>query len=240
MQNSIIDRMLITGDLHGDTSALTLIAKKMQEKDCLFVAGDFGFIFRNNNSERCFFNDVDRFLQRKKAFLVFVDGNHENHKALNEYPVEEWMNAKVHRIRRQIIHVLRGEILEINRKKIFCFGGAFSIDRSYRQLNISYWNEEIPSENEYKNGIENLERCNFQIDFVISHTCPFDMISHLGSRHSVPEEYPLQKYLQWVIENTKQLTCWYFGHWHIDKELPQKCRAIYLDVVEMEKGIVIC
>ena len=161
MQDSIIDRMLITGDLHGDTSALTLIAKKMQEKDCLFVAGDFGFIFRNNNSERCFLNDVDRFLQ-KKAFLVFVDGNHENHKALNEYPVEEWMNAKVHRIRRQIIHVLRGEILEINRKKIFCFGGAFSIDRSYRQLNISYWNEEIPSENEYKNGIENLEKVIFK------------------------------------------------------------------------------
>ena len=46
MQNTIIDRMLITGDLHGDTSALTLITKKMQEKDCLFVAGDFGFIFR--------------------------------------------------------------------------------------------------------------------------------------------------------------------------------------------------
>lgn len=150
------------------------------------------------------------------------------------------MNARVHRIRKQIIHVLRGEILEINRKRIFCFGGAFSIDRSYRQLNISYWNDEIPAENEYKNGIENLERCNFQIDFVISHTCPFNMISYLGSRHSVPEEYPLQNYLQWVIENTKQLTCWYFGHWHIDKELPQKCRAIYLDVVDMEKGIVIC
>lgn len=28
MQNTIIDRMLITGDLHGDTSALTLIAKE--------------------------------------------------------------------------------------------------------------------------------------------------------------------------------------------------------------------
>ena len=88
MQNSIIDRMLITGDLHGDTSALTLIAKKMQEKDCLFVAGDFGFTFRDNNSERCFLNDVDRFLQRKKAFLVFVDGNHENHKAVSFSAIE--------------------------------------------------------------------------------------------------------------------------------------------------------
>lgn len=32
MQNTIIDRMLITGDLHGDTSALTLIAKNARER----------------------------------------------------------------------------------------------------------------------------------------------------------------------------------------------------------------
>jgi hypothetical protein len=55
----------------------------MQEKDCLFVAGDFGFIFRDNNSERCFLNDVDRFLQRKKAFLVFVDHEFAQNKDSN-------------------------------------------------------------------------------------------------------------------------------------------------------------
>ena len=38
MQNTIIDRMLITGDLHGDTSALTLIAKKCKRKTvCLLL-----------------------------------------------------------------------------------------------------------------------------------------------------------------------------------------------------------
>ena len=59
MQNTIIDRMLITGDLHGDTSALTLITKKMQEKDCLFVAGDFGFIFRMTSGNPRFFKCRD-------------------------------------------------------------------------------------------------------------------------------------------------------------------------------------
>ncbi len=55
----------------------------MQEKDCLFVAGGFEFIFRDNNSERCFFNDVDLFLQRKKAFLVFVDHEFAQNKGSN-------------------------------------------------------------------------------------------------------------------------------------------------------------
>ena len=42
MQNSIIDRMLITGDLHGDTSALTLIAKKCKRKTVCLLLGILG------------------------------------------------------------------------------------------------------------------------------------------------------------------------------------------------------
>lgn len=233
-------RLLVTGDLHGDTAALVMIAKKMLEGDMLFVAGDFGFIFRDNNDERCFLNDVDQFLKRKNAYLVYVDGNHENHRALNEYPTEEWGGARVHRIRSRIIHVLRGEILEIKQKKIFCFGGAFSIDRAYRELNVSYWEEEIPTDEDFRNGNEHLEKCGCQVDFIITHTCPLNMIPYLGARHSAPEEYPLQNYLQWVNDSTiSHLKCWYFGHWHMDKELPQKCRAVYLDVIDMETGKVI-
>lgn len=233
-------RLLITGDLHGDTAALAIIAKRMQQGDILFVAGDFGFVFRNNNDERCFLNDVDQFLKRKEAYLVFVDGNHENHKVLNEYPIEEWMGARVHRIRRRIIHVLRGEILEIKQNKLFCFGGAFSIDRAYRKLNISYWEEEIPTDEDFRNGNECLGKCGCQVDFVITHTCPLNMLPYLGARHNAPEEYRLQNYLQWVNDNVRPfLKHWYFGHWHMDKELPQKCRAIYLDVVDMITGEIV-
>ena len=45
--DKITGRLLVTGDLHGDTAALVMIAKKMLEGDVLFVAGDFGFIFRD-------------------------------------------------------------------------------------------------------------------------------------------------------------------------------------------------
>ena len=66
------------------------------------------------------------------------------------------------------------------------------------------------------------------------------MIPYLGTRHSAPEEYPLQNYLQWINDSTiSHLKYWYFGHWHMDKELPQKCRAVYLDVIDMETGKVV-
>ena len=135
METDMSGRLLITGDLHGDTAALTMIARQLREGDALFVAGDFGFVFWDNRDEHVFLDDVDQFLQKINGYVIFADGNHENHRALNKFPVEQWNNARVHMIRSRIIHVLRGEVLSLKGKRIFCFGGAFSIDRAYRTLN---------------------------------------------------------------------------------------------------------
>ena len=132
METEMSGRLLITGDLHGDTAALTMITRQLREGDALFVAGDFGFVFWDNKDEHVFLDDVDRFLQKINGYVIFADGNHENHRALNKFPVEQWNNARVHMIRSRIIHVLRGEVLCLKKKRIFCFGGAFSIDRARR------------------------------------------------------------------------------------------------------------
>ena len=142
----ITGRLLITGDTHGDQGAMTYLGRQLREGDCLFVAGDFGYIFLNDTSEKSYLRDVNRFLAKLNCYLVFVDGNHENHPALNSYPVTTWNGARCHKICSRIIHVCRGEILKIYKSeeqtepiKIWCFGGAFSIDRQYRKLNESYW-----------------------------------------------------------------------------------------------------
>lgn len=230
-------RLLVTGDTHGDQAALAMIMKQVKNGDILFVAGDFGYVFMNDRNEWCFLNDVELFLEKKDIYLVFVDGNHENHKALNSFPVEEWCGARVHKVRKRIIHVLRGEILEIHQRKIFCFGGAFSIDRRWRELDKSYWEEEIPVDEEYRNGNKNLEAYEYKVDYVLTHTCPLNLVPCLGSVHKAEEELPLQNYLQWISDQTEPFRkMFYFGHWHEDMELGKKCRAIYTDVVDMETG----
>ena len=237
METEMSGRLLITGDLHGDTAALTMITRQLREGDALFVAGDFGFVFWDNKDEHVFLDDVDRFLQKINGYVIFADGNHENHRALNKFPVEQWNNARVHMIRSRIIHVLRGEVLSLKGKRIFCFGGAFSIDRAYRTLNKSYWKEEVPSEEDYENGNKNLKACDYKIDYVITHTCPLNLIPSLGGYHSAMEERQLQNYLQYVNETVyDSLTRWYFGHWHRDQEFGEKFRVIYLDLVDMETG----
>ena len=230
-------RLLITGDTHGDTAALRMLSKQLLPGDMLFVAGDFGFVFRDDDDERAFLDDMDGFLQKTDGYIIFVDGNHEHHRALNAFPVEEWNGARVHRIRSRIIHVLRGEILQLKGKRIFCFGGAFSIDRAYRELNKTYWEEEIPTDQDYQNGNQNLGACNYQIDYAVTHTCPLDLIRRLGGYHAAAEERQLQNYLQYVSDMiSSTLKKWYFGHWHRDMELGEKFRVIYLDLVDMETG----
>ena len=39
METEISGRLLITGDLHGDTAALTMITRQLREGDALFVLG---------------------------------------------------------------------------------------------------------------------------------------------------------------------------------------------------------
>lgn len=235
MRETVDGRILITGDLHSDTGALTMILKQMLPSDILMVAGDFGYLFRNNSDEKSWLNDVDLFLRRNDLYILFVDGNHENHRALREFPVEAWQGAKVHKIRSRIVHVLRGEILTLKGKKIYCFGGAFSIDRAYRTLNKSWWEEEIPTDEDYKNGNNNLENCEYKVDYIVTHTCPVNLIVRLGSYHAAAEERQLQNYFQWISEITS-FEKWYFGHWHQDQELGEKYRAIYLDVIDVGTG----
>ena len=212
METEISGRLLITGDLHGDTAALTMITRQLREGDALFVAGDFGFVFWDNRDEHVFLDDVDRFLQKINGYIIFADGNHENHRALNKFPVEQWNNARVHMIRSRIIHVLRGEVLCLKGKRIFCFGGA-------------------------ENGNKNLKACDYKVDYVITHTCPLNLIPSLGGYHSAMEERQLQNYLQYVSEKVyDSLTRWYFGHWHRDQEFGEKFLVVYLDLVDMETG----
>ena len=73
METELSGRLLITGELHGDTAALTMITRQLREGDALFVAGDFGFVFWDNKDEHVFLDDVDRFLQKRNGYSVLEE-----------------------------------------------------------------------------------------------------------------------------------------------------------------------
>lgn len=222
-------KIIVTGDLHGEYSRFDLLmregAETLSADDILIVCGDFGFVFLNNEREK---RILDMIAQRPYT-IAFCDGNHEDFAALNALPVEFWNGGKIHKIRKNIIHLMRGQVYTIGGKRFFTFGGAYSIDRYMRQLNYSYWNEELPNNSEYQEAADNLKKVGYHVDYIISHTAPREIIRRMGHEPD-PHDMELTGFLEWVMYETS-FGRWFFGHWHTDKEIDDKFRAIYFDYV---------
>ena len=143
-----------------------------------------------------------------------------------------WNGGKVHRIRSNILHLMRGQIYTIEGKTFFTFGGAFSIDRLYRKKNISYWEEEIPSSEEYNEAIQHLEACNYKVDVILTHTAPREIVRRMGYM-PIQNDLELTGFLEYVMYQT-EFTHWYFGHWHFDKKISESMTALWFDIKRID------
>ena len=122
----------ITGDCHSDFVRFNKEnfpeQKEMCKDDYVIICGDFGGVWDTEESKReKWWMD---WLEERSFTTLFVDGNHENFDRLNGYEVEEWNGGKIHRIRPSVIHLMRGQVYQMDDKKIFTFGGASSHDIS--------------------------------------------------------------------------------------------------------------
>lgn len=124
--------IFITGDAHGDFKRFenTIFYEQvgLTKKDCVIICGDMGGIWDGSPEEQ---HQLD-WLEQRPYTTLFVSGNHENYGLLAEYPVEDWNGGQVQRIRPSVIHLMRGQVYDIQGKKFFTMGGASSHDISGR------------------------------------------------------------------------------------------------------------
>ena len=229
----------ITGDTHSDFSRFTEenfpIQSEMTKDDYIIICGDFGGVWTFEEESRREKEALD-WLNNKNFTTLFVDGNHENYTRLYNYPIEEWKGGKVHKIRDSVLHLMRGKIFDIDNKKIFAFGGARSHDIQDGILNLdeeekiyeyrkrgayfrirdfSWWDLELPTNQEMENGIENLEKVNYKVDYIISHCCPTSIQALINP---IYKRDILTDYLQQISEKST-FKRWYFGHYHDYKQI---------------------
>lgn len=228
-----MSRVFIVGDCHSKLQNLHMVKdsyKDLTRDDYVIVCGDFGFIWKKEADivEDFYLDTIDNY----PFTTLFIDGNHENFQRLNGYPVETWSGGKVHKIRNHILHLMRGEIFNINNKKFFCFGGARSTDRVYRIPYKSWWPEEIPSKEEYDNAIANLKKIDYKPDYIITHTMPEFFVKELyGSRHLEGDKTSqmLNDFLLLCTFNK-----WYCGHYHMDVGFRDNFQICFKRIYEIE------
>jgi hypothetical protein len=226
---------VIAGDTHG-TMDIHKVVKyfawrggQFTKDDYLIICGDTGVCGFSPTAEA----KTREILRDLPVTVLFVDGDHEHFGHLNAYPVDEWHGGKVHMIEEDIIHLMRGQVFDIDGTTFFTFGGAYSVDQDIRTEGVSWFPEELPDREEYEEGWRNLDNADFQVDYILSHTGPREVVSAMGFGEHHEEETELKRFLQQVAEHT-EFNAWYFGHLHEDMEVEDMFFCLYDTIVEIE------
>ena len=85
----------------------------------------------------------------------------------------------------------------------------------YRTEGVSWFPEGMPTRAEYEEGWHNLEKADFKVDYILSHSGPREVVAAMGYGELSDDEVELRQYLQRVADNT-DFTAWNFGHFHED------------------------
>ena len=213
-------RLYITGDIHGNIQRFLPDEWKakgysdMTSKEHVLVLGDFGIPWDYSMEDDM---KLDALAKLPSTFL-FIDGNHENFERLYEYPEEEWNDGRVHRLRSNVLHLMRGEVFCLDGMKFFTFGGARSIDKALRTENVTWWKEEIPSEEEFQRAKMNLARMGNAVDLVFTHAAPLQFLAPHKDALGFDPHYSKDIAVRMLseLESSISYQRWYFGHYHLD------------------------
>lgn len=197
-------------------------------------------------------------LAKKNFTVLFCDGNHENFDRLcNAYPEVDFHGGRAHQLRENIYHLMRGYIFDLNNVSIFVFGGAKSHDISggilkpyefqtekeyksaYKKLcasgisfrveHISWWEEELPSEEEMERGIRSLSEHKWKIDYVISHCAP----TSITAMAVYSDKNQLTQYFEQINEKL-DFRKWFFGHYHGNKQILSSYIMLYEQMTQVQ------
>ena len=234
-------RIFITGDTHCTNDIYKLLPHEasytiknydnITKNDYLIIAGDAGIIWNRKNSDIT--KDIISIYESAPWTTLFVDGNHENHDELMSFPVSEWNGGKIHQISDSIIHLIRGQVFNIDNKTFFTLGGGDSIDKMYRIKGESWWPNEMPSDEEYEEALSNLQKHNMSVDYIITHCAPSYYLRRLC--HLDPRPDKLTDFLESLeMIHKVDFKEWFFGHYHMDLKLDKQHRCLYNDIVEIK------
>jgi len=245
--------VFITGDTHGNFQRFATEhfpeQKKMSRKDYVIICGDFGGLWDGSSKENYWLD----WLNDKPFTTLFVCGNHENFDMLGALPEAEWHGGKVHQVRDHVLHLMRGQLYEIDGYQFFTMGGAQSHDiedgildpddpnfrveyRRKAKANLrfrvrgrSWWPEEMPSDEEYLTAMATLDKHNWEVDYVITHCAPSGLLPMLGRHYQTDR---LTDFFD-MVSKKLEFHYWLFGHYHDNRNIGQNYVLLWEQIVQV-------
>jgi len=226
----------LTGDVHMPIDIEKIInfskQKNITHDDMLLITGDVGFMWSDSSYYKTWFN----WFNEQVFTTMFVDGNHENFNYLDSLPISfynDTEHSKVHYLADNIIHLMRGQIYDIDGKSFFTFGGGDSIDKHRRITNVTWWEREMPSKQEYDEALWNLTLYDNKINYIITHSCSSNLFNEINKVYSMVPYYTNINVFFDVIEDSVAYNKWYFGHYHCDMSINDRHRVLFNDIIKL-------
>lgn len=153
-----------------------------------------------------------------------------------------------------MIHLMRGQVFDLQGYSFFTMGGARSHDiengvlnpkapdfeeqywdlrrmgARFRVNHRSWWKQELPSKTEYEEAQRSLERIQYEVDYVITHCAPSSIVDTLGNGGYVHDH--LTDFLEEVKEQAK-FHYWLFGHYHDNKIIDDRFVLLWEQMVQV-------
>lgn len=244
--------LYISGDIHGEFRTLVYNIKRLGIKDAvIIIAGDCGIGFEKIGYYEQLYRKINKTLTTSNCILLLVRGNHDDpnyfEKGLIDFP--------------RMKTIPDYSIIKIAGKTVLCIGGAISLDRYDRLLEIEmlrmrrksevsiYWENEHPVYKESE--IQQMSASGISIDTVITHTAPSFCYPQTkrGLEFRILNDKDLEKDLNTerqvmaliynkLIENNHRIKDWMYGHFHSSHtEFIAGVRFSLLDINELKEPL---
>lgn len=211
--------LALAGDWHGQKGwgkyMIRLIAEST-DSPVIFHLGDFGFWPRN--SGRKYLGDINKTLEELNKWLFVTGGNHEDYIQISTFqPVPGMPGCVYNPTYPRVIVFKRGHRWEWLGKKMISIGGANSIDKDYRQENISWWSGEQISGEDVYNSVQG-----GKVDVLFSHDAPAG-VNIFGSHRDASEGWSATQ-LRYAHESREKMRTitdviqprlMFHGHYHM-------------------------
>lgn len=222
----------LTGDTHGrfDRVVDFCLSKGLTRENTFIILGDVGLNYFGDGRDAL----NKQFLSELPVTFFCIHGNHEMRPG-SELGYERrryrggqvWVQPEYP----NIMFAVDGEIYHFCGYSCLVIGGAYSVDKYYRLARgWNWWADEQPSL-ETKAKVERvLSERDWQVDIVLSHTCPLCYEPVEAFLPSIDQSTVDKSTEQWLgeIERRLHYERWYCGHYHIEKEI-DKLRFLFND-----------